>query len=71
MSGFPLAGFPLRKALSSNHLGNSLGINIVKTGGKPGNFRFGDLHISGVPDLPVPHSLGAEARLECGRFARR
>ena len=40
-----MADFLVRKALNSNHLGNSLDINIVKTSGSQPNSQFRDLHI--------------------------
>jgi hypothetical protein len=39
-------GLPNPKALNSNQLGNSLGINMGGTCGKAGYSGFGDLHIS-------------------------
>ena len=46
-SGVTQRYFPARKALNSNQLDNSLGINIVELGERLSEFRFADLHILG------------------------
>ena len=57
--------FPASKALNSNQLANSLGINIVTSGGKPHNSRIGVLHISQFLTFRFAFASAHKNRLNC------